>query len=82
MPDAHDVTEHRFSIARKRPNPDTLHQRDPSFRLTRDQRDLWRLRYGRTHLGFFFLLIDVDRTGSDRPCPALRSGKHKNGFHA
>jgi hypothetical protein len=33
-------------------------------------------------LGLFFLLIDVDRTGSDRPCPTLRFGKHKYGFHA
>ena len=36
----------------------------------------------RAHLGLFFLLIDVDRTGSDRSSPALRSGKHKYGFHA
>jgi len=33
-------------------------------------------------LDLFFLLIDVDRTGSARTFPALRSGKHKYGFHA
>ena len=70
------------SASGNRPNPDTLHQPEPSLRLIRDQRDLWRLRYGYTHLSLFFLLIDVDRTGSARSCPALRSGKHKYGFHA
>ncbi|SPJ31313.1 hypothetical protein TRM7615_04856 [Falsiruegeria mediterranea M17] len=29
-----------------------------------------------------FLLMHVDRTGAARPCPPLRSGKHKYGFHA
>lgn len=34
------------------------------------------------HPRLSFLLTDVDRTGSGRPVPPLRVGKHKCGFHA
>ena len=44
-------------------------------------RGRWLLRDGKGHPGLSFLLIDVDRTGSAQSCPALRSGKHKYGFH-
>jgi len=70
------------SAAGDRPNPNTLHQSAPDLLLTRDQREPWRLRCGGIHLGLFFLLIDVDRTGSDRPFPTLCFGKYKYGFHA
>ena len=44
-------------------------------------RGWWRLRDGKGHPDHSFLLIDVDRTASAQSCPALRFGKHKNGFH-
>ena len=82
MPDAHASSNSQSRAARDRPNPNTLHQSAPDLHLHRDQRELWRLRCGGIHLGLFFLPIDVDRTGADRPFPTLRSGKYKYGFHA
>ena len=66
MPDAHASSNSQSRAARDRPNPNTLHQSAPDLHLHRDQRELWRLRCGGIHLGLFFLLIDVDRTGSVR----------------
>ena len=71
----------QLSVSCDRPNPNTLHQSEPSLRPIEINETCGDFDV-REHLGLFFLLIDVDRTGSDRPFPTLCSGKHKYGFHA
>jgi hypothetical protein len=64
----------------------TSHPRERSSSAPRPglagrRRGWWRRCDCKGHPGLSFLLIDVDRTGSARSCPALRFGKHKYGFH-
>jgi hypothetical protein len=82
MPEEDSSLNSHWSTSERKSNANTLHQSALDPNLTRDQREPWRLRGGGIHFGLFFLLIDVDRTGSDRPFPTLCSGKHKYGFHA